>query len=218
MDLSRVADRNPAGRSAGAGPDGRDAGNDDAPAEEGVRDAAVLAPVLTRDGEDHVLFTKRAEHLTDHPGQMSFPGGGREPEDDDLLATALREASEEVGLDPAEAEVVGHLDDIRTVTDYRVRPFVGRVPDREYRSRDEDEVAEVAVLPVAGLVDPDNYESERRDHPHYGEIRLHFFHVGGYTVWGATANMLVQLLEWTTDWTRPPEPDRTVDADADLPG
>ena len=217
MDLSRVAERNPAGRSARSGPDGRNAG-DDAPAEEGVRDAAVLAPVLTRDGEGHVLFTKRTEHLTDHPGQMSFPGGGREPEDDDLLATALREASEEVGLDPAEAEVVGHLDDIRTVTDYRVRPFVGRVPDREYRPRDEDEVAEVAVLPVAGLVDPDNYESERRDHPHYGEIRLHFFRVGGYTVWGATANMLVQLLEWTTDWTRPPEPDRTVDADADLPG
>ncbi|PSP52512.1 coenzyme A pyrophosphatase [Halobacteriales archaeon QH_7_68_42] len=217
MDLSRVAGRNPAGRSARSGPDGRNAG-DDAPAEEGVRDAAVLAPVLTRDGEGHVLFTKRTEHLTDHPGQMSFPGGGREPEDDDLLATALREASEEVGLDPAEAEVVGHLDDIRTVTDYRVRPFVGRVPDREYRPRDEDEVAEVAVLPVAGLVDPDNYESERRDHPHYGEIRLHFFRVGGYTVWGATANMLVQLLEWTTDWTRPPEPDRTVDADADLPG
>jgi len=217
MDLSRVADRNPAGRSAGAGPGDRDAG-DDAPAEEGVRDAAVLAPVLTRDGEGHVLFTKRAEHLTDHPGQMSFPGGGREPEDDDLLATALREASEEVGLDPAKAEVVGHLDDIRTVTDYRVRPFVGRVPDREYRPRDDEEVAEVAVFPVAGLVDPDNYESERRDHPHYGEIRLHFFHVGGYTVWGATANMLVQLLEWTTGWTRPPEPDRTVDADADLPG
>ena len=218
MDLSRVADRNPAGRSARSGPDRRDAGNDDAPAEEGVRDAAVLAPVLTRDGEGHVLFTKRTEHLTDHPGQMSFPGGGREPEDDDLLATALREASEEVGLDPAEAEVAGHLDDIRTVTDYRVRPFVGRVPDREYRPRDDEEVAEVAVFPVAGLVDPDNYESERRDHPHYGEIRLHFFHVGGYTVWGATANMLVQLLEWTTGWTRPPEPDRTVDADADLPG
>ena len=217
MDLSRVADRNPAGRSARSGPDGRDAGNDDAPAEEGVRDAAVLAPVLTRDGEGHVLFTKRTEHLTDHPGQMSFPGGGREPEDDDLLATALREASEEVGLDPAEAEVVGHLEDIRTVTDYRVRPFVGRVPDWEYRPRDEDEVAEVAVLPVAGLVDPDNYESERRDHPHYGDVRLHFFRVDGYTVWGATGRILVQFLELTTDWSPPEEVDRVVDPDADYP-
>jgi len=180
------------------------------------REAAVLAPVLTREGDEHVLFTKRADHLPDHPGQMSFPGGGREPEDADLLATALREADEEVGLRREEADVVGRLDDIRTVTNYQVRPFVGTVADREYVPTDE-EVAEVAVLPVDGLTDPGNYESERRDHPHYGEIRLHFFHVGGYTVWGATANMLVQLLELTTDWEQPPEPDGVVDADADLP-
>jgi|GEM_PF-96277 len=237
MDLSRVTERNrgtPSDGSGGGvgnrdesgngggGESGDRGGNGgtqrgDVSAEDGVRDAAVLAPVIDRAGADHVMFTKRAEHLTDHPGQMSFPGGGREPEDADLLATALREANEEVGLEPAEADVVGHLTDIRTVTNYRVRPFVGRVPDREYVPRDS-EVAEIAILPVSGLVDPANYESERRDHPHYGEIRLHFFHVGGYTVWGATANMLVQLLEWTTDWTRPPEPDRTVDADADLPG
>jgi 8-oxo-dGTP pyrophosphatase MutT (NUDIX family) len=212
MDLSRVVERGPAPESADSGDDPADLS-----AEDGVREAAVLAPVIDCDGADHVLFTERAEHLADHPGQMSFPGGGREPEDGDLLATALREAEEEVGLEHAEAEVVGRLADIRTVTDYRVRPFVGRVPDRAYTPQD-GEVAEVAVLPVAGLVDPDNYESERRDHPHYGEIRLHFFYVDGYTVWGATANMLVQLLEWTTDWTLPPEPDRTVDADADLAG
>jgi 8-oxo-dGTP pyrophosphatase MutT (NUDIX family) len=211
MDLSRVRERDPVGLPAEGS---RAEGSDRLTGEE--REAAVLAPVLTRDGADHVLFTKRAEHLSDHPGQMSFPGGGREPEDTDLLATALREAGEEIGLRAEEARVVGRLDDIRTITDYLVRPFVARVADREYLPSDE-EVAEVAVLPVAGLIDPNNYESERRDHPHYGEIRLHFFHVGGFTVWGATANMLVQLLELTTDWKLPPEPDRTVDADADLP-
>jgi 8-oxo-dGTP pyrophosphatase MutT (NUDIX family) len=212
MDLSRVRERDPVGLPAEGS---RAEGNDRLTGEE--REAAVLAPVVTRDGADHVLFTKRAEHLSDHPGQMSFPGGGREPEDTDLFATALREAGEEVGLRAEEAQIVGRLDDIRTITDYLVRPFVARVADREYVPSDH-EVAEVAVLPVAGLVDADNYESERRDHPHYGEIRLHFFHVGGFTVWGATANMLVQLLELTTDWELPPEPDRTVDADADLPG
>jgi len=212
MDLSRVRDRDPVALS---GTDSRTEGEDRLTGEE--REAAVLAPIVTRDGNDHVLFTKRADHLTDHPGQMSFPGGGREPGDDDLLATALREANEEVGLRPEEVEVVGRLDDIRTITDYLVRPFVTRVDDREYRPSDA-EVAELAVLPVAELVDLENYESERRDHPQYGEIRLHFFHVDGYTVWGATANMLVQLLEPTTDWDLPPEPDRTVDADADLPG
>ncbi|MFC5366844.1 NUDIX hydrolase [Salinirubrum litoreum] len=180
------------------------------------RQAAVIAPVLAREGAPHLLFTKRADHLGEHPGQMSFPGGGREPSDADLTATALREAHEEIGLDPTEAEIVGRLDDIETVTSYSVRPFVARVPDRTY-SPDEREVAEIVVLSVADLTDRANYESERRDHPHYGDIRLHFFHVDGYTVWGATGRMLVQLLELTTDWRMPPEVDRVVDPDADLP-
>ncbi len=180
------------------------------------REAAVIAPILERDGEPSILFTKRADHLSDHPGQMSFPGGGREPEDDGLWATALREANEEIGLDPAEADRVGRLDDIRTVTRYSVRPYVAEIPDREYEPCD-GEVAEIAVLSLSALTDLDNYESERRDHPYYGDIRLHFFYVDGYTVWGATARMLVQLLELATDWVMPPEVDRVVDPDAEYP-
>jgi len=179
------------------------------------RNAAVLAPVAVRDGEPHLVFTKRADHLGEHAGQMSFPGGGREPSDDDLLATALREADEEIGLRSEETDVVGRLDDIRTTTRYAVSPFVARVPDREYVP-DEREVAEIAVLPVSGLVDPDNYESERREHPQYGEAVVHFFRVDGYTVWGATARILVQLLELTTDWRAPEKIDRVLDPDADV--
>ena len=178
--------------------------------------AAVVAPVLSRDGEPYVLFTKRADHLGDHPGQMAFPGGGREPSDDSLEATAKREADEEIGLRPEEVDVVGRLDDITTVTGYAVRPFVARVPDREYEP-DEHEVAEIVPLAVADLTDRANYESERRRHPEYGDVRLHFFHVDGYTVWGATGRMLVQLLELTTDWRVPEDVDRVVDPDADLP-
>jgi 8-oxo-dGTP pyrophosphatase MutT (NUDIX family) len=180
------------------------------------REAAVIAPVVERDEEASLLFTKRADHLSDHPGQMSFPGGGHEPEDGDLWATALREADEEIGLTPPEVERVGRLDDIRTVTRYSVRPYVARIPDREYEPGDE-EVAEIAVLPLAAITDLDNYESERRDHPYYGEIRLHFFYVDGYTVWGATARMLVQFLQLATDWEMPPEVDRVVDPDAEYP-
>ncbi len=180
------------------------------------REAAVVVPVIERANGHYVLFTERADHLPNHAGQMSFPGGGREPEDDGLLDTALREANEEVGLEPAEVDVVGRLDDIRTISRYSVRPFVTRVPDREYRPND-GEVAEVVPLPVAGLIDLDNYESERRDHPHYGDVRLHFFHVDGVTVWGATAEMLAQFLELATHWEMPPEPDRVAGPDDDLP-
>ena len=180
------------------------------------REAAVLAPVIDRQSRPHILFTKRAEHLSDHPGQMSFPGGGREPEDDSLEATAKREGNEEIGLRPDEVSIVGRLDDIRTITRYSVRPFVAEIPDRTYEPYD-GEVAEVAILPVSALVDRENYQSEHREHPHYGEIRLHYFYVDGYTVWGATARMLVQLLELATEWTVPPEPDREVGPDADYP-
>ncbi|WP_396610423.1 NUDIX hydrolase [Haloferax sp. S1W] len=196
MDLARVTQHEPVTVEAG-------------------RRAAVIAPVLMRDDRPHVLFTKRADHLGEHPGQMSFPGGGREPSDVDLRATALREANEEIGLQTDEPSFYGRLDDILTVTDYAVTPFVATVPDREYEP-DQREVAEIAVLSVDDLTDRDNYESELRDHPKYGEIRLHFFHVDGYTVWGATGRMLVQLLELTTDWEVPPEVDRVVDPDADF--
>ena len=184
--------------------------------DDAGQQAAVLAPILVSNGTEHILFTKRADHLGEHPGQMSFPGGSLEPEDADLQATALREADEEIGLEASEAAIFGRIDDIRTVTDYAVRPFVASVPDREYRP-DEREVAEVAILPIADLTDLDNYESERRDHPYYGDIRIHFFHVEGYTVWGATGRMLVQFLELATDWEMPAEVDRVVDPDADFP-
>jgi 8-oxo-dGTP pyrophosphatase MutT (NUDIX family) len=180
------------------------------------QEAAVLVPVISRDTGDHLLFTKRADHLGEHPGQMSFPGGGRERYDSDRLGTALRESHEEIGLKETEAEVIGRLDDIRTTTRYSICPFVARIPDHEYIP-DEREVAEIVILSIDDLIDRSNYESERRDHPHYGDIRLHFFHVDGYTVWGATARILVQFLELVTDWEAPPEPDRVVDPDADLP-
>ncbi len=169
------------------------------PIDDQAYDAAVLAPVIDRDGEDHLLFTKRADHLGEHPGQMSFPGGGAEPEDETILETGLREAREEIRLEEHESELVGRLDDIRTITEYAVTPFVVRVPDREYDAN-EQEVAEIAILPLSGLLDPENYECERRSHPTYGEAVVHYFHVDGYTVWGATGNILVQLLELATDF------------------
>ena len=181
---------------------------------EGERQAAVLAPVITRPDGEHLLFTKRADHLGEHPGQMSFPGGGREPEDEGLEETAKREACEEVGLPPDDVEIVGRLDDIPTISGYAVRPFVAKAPDREYVP-DEREVAEIAILAIEDLTDPGNYRSERRTYPNGENVRVHYFDVDGYTVWGATGRILVQFLEIATDWEMPETPDRVVDPDAE---
>jgi 8-oxo-dGTP pyrophosphatase MutT (NUDIX family) len=180
---------------------------DDITVTDQPRDAGVLIPVIERPEGDFLLFTKRSDELGKHPGQMSFPGGGKEPEDDDIEATAVREAFEEIGLAPEEVDVVGRIDDIRTITEYAVTPVVARIPDRTYRP-DEREVAAVVVVAVDDLLNPENYEVERRDHPEYGEVVVHYFHVDDYTIWGATARILVQFLELTTDWRAPDKMDR----------
>lgn len=178
------------------------------------RDAAVLVPIMDRTDGTHLVFIKRADHLGEHPGQMSFPGGGHEPRDETIQATAIREAGEEIGLRPDEIEFVGRLDDTRTTSRYAITPFVARVPDRRYRP-DEREVSEVVALPLDSLLDPENYEMERREHPLFGEAAIHFFHVGEYTVWGATGRILVQFLQLATDWGPPEEVDHVVDPDAE---
>lgn len=179
------------------------------------RDAAVLVPVIERSSGAHLLFIKRGDHLGEHPGQMGFPGGGKEPSDADIRETAIRESREEIGLQREEIEFVGQLDDTRTTSRYAVTPFVARVPDRVYRP-DRREVSEIAILAVDDLTEPDNYEAERREHPRHGEVLVHFFTVDGYTVWGATGRMLVHFLELVTDWAPPAGVDWVVDPEADV--
>lgn len=179
------------------------------------RESAVIVPIIERE-DPQLLFIKRAEDLANHAGEMSFPGGRRESTDPTLWETALREGNEEIGIDPETARLGGRLDDIRTITRFSVRPFVATLPQAEYRPR-SPEVARVAPLSLSELTDCENYESEQREHPHHGTIRLHYFHVGEYTVWGATARILVQFLQLTTDWEPPSTVDRVVGADADFP-
>ncbi|MFB6133247.1 MAG: CoA pyrophosphatase [Halanaeroarchaeum sp.] len=197
MDLGRVAEHEP-----------RTIDDED-------RDAAVLVPVIQESEGHSLLLIKRADHLGEHPGQMGFPGGGRDPGDADLRETAIREAGEEVGLRPNEISFVGRLDDTRTTSRYAVTPFVGRVPNRTYIP-DGREISEVAILPVEELTDPANYEAGRREHPRFGDVLVHFFRVQGYTVWGATGRILVQFLELATDWTPPSGIECVVDPKADV--
>lgn len=122
------------------------------------RRAAVLVPLMVRAGIVHVLLTQRAAHLSDHAGQISFPGGRVETADADAAATALREAEEEIGLPPSAVQVVGALPEYLTATGYEVTPVVGMVERAVPLTLDESEVTEVFEVPLAFLMDPANHQ------------------------------------------------------------
>lgn len=157
--------------------------------------AAVLVPVILQD-ELHVLLTRRTDHLSDHAGQIAFPGGRQEAHDPDLIATAVRESEEEVGLDHHQIEVIGTLDTYLTITGYAVTPVVALItPPLDLRV-DPHEVAEAFTVPLAHLLDGTNYRYHKRELVRDGVTReLGYWSVpyGDYDIWGATAGML-QLL------------------------
>jgi 8-oxo-dGTP pyrophosphatase MutT (NUDIX family) len=159
-----------------------------------VRASAVLAPLYEHDGETIVILTRRAQTLRTHRGEVSFPGGGAEPGDVDLWATALRESWEEIGLDPSLVTRIGELDHLQTVTSRSyILPFVGVLPGRPDLVADPAEVELVVHVPLRELLTDGVHHEERwglppLDHP------VHFFEVVGDTIWGATAAMLVNLL------------------------
>lgn len=169
-------------------------------------EASVLVPVLERDGGSWVLFTERSPDMPTHAGEMSFPGGSREPADGTPRETALREAREEIGLDPAEAEGIGRLEDVRAPYGGVVRPYVARVPDREF-DPDPREVSEIHRLPASALVDPSTYSSEPVDGTDGEPVTLPFFRVDGVVVWGLTGYLLGRLLERTAGWHPPADHD-----------
>ena len=124
---------------------------------EGNSRAAVVVPLILDGKKEEILFTKRTDWLDEHPGQVSFPGGGYEQKDKILKRTAIREAMEEIGIRAHEMEFIGQLDECKTITKYTITPFVAKIPDREY-SRNKEEVAEIVRCPIEALVEVDNFE------------------------------------------------------------
>lgn len=157
-----------------------------------LRPAAVLVPLLQRDGEWQVVLTRRADGLRQHGGQISFPGGKRDPTDRDACATALRETHEEIGVRPESVEILGQLDDQLTFTRFRITPIVGWLPAPPSWQPDRNEVAEVFELPLALVCDVERYRwsSLHRDGLQIPYARLD---VPGRDVWGATAAVLWDL-------------------------
>ena len=158
-------------------------------AQQTLKDAAVLLLVVNH-AEPTVVFTQRTAHLADHAGQISFPGGRCEPQDGSPERTALREAEEEAGIEPARVEVLGRLPEYRTSTGFCVSPIVGWAePPLEYRP-DPHEVADVFEVPLAFLLDARNHRHESAFYK--GRMRKYWaMPYGDRFIWGATAGMLV---------------------------
>ncbi len=180
-----------------AGPAG-DSGHDkpfphkDGSPRQGITPAGVLVALVNRSDGVHVVLTQRTDHLSDHAGQISFPGGRAEDHDADIIETALREAEEEIGLPRAQVEVLGTLPDYFTVTGYRVTPVVAWVEAPVTYAPDPFEVAEVFEVPLAFFLDAANHQR----HSLMRDGRERFFYAmpyNDYYIWGATAGMLVHL-------------------------
>lgn len=169
------------------------------PAGRALRPAAVLVALSERPaGGLSVLLTKRASGLRHHAGQIALPGGKIDADDADATAAALREAHEEVALDPALVRVIGHMPPHETVTGYDVTPVLGLLgaPFRPVPERGE--VEEAFFVPLAHLANPANYRVERRRW--LGQWRAYYtVPWGPYYIWGATARMLRALAEGLRD-------------------
>lgn len=153
--------------------------------------AAVLVPVVDRPEGLTLLLTLRAAHLHDHAGQVSFPGGRAEP-GETWVQTALREAEEEIGLQPAQVEVLGHLPEYRTVTGFAIFPVVALVAPPLHLHLDAFEVAEAFEPPLSFLLDPANHQ--RHEVLYHEQQRCYWaMPWQDYHIWGATAGIIVSL-------------------------
>ncbi len=165
-------------------------------AEWEARPAAVLIPLFFDSEQWHVLLTERTDQVEDHKGQVSFPGGRVDARDADRVATALREAEEEVGLRREDVAVLGQIDELITVSQYRITPVIGTFPWPYAFTLQKTELSEVFTVPLTWLAEPAHLEVRQRQPIIPGRpIEVYYFHYAGHTIWGVTARIILNLLK-----------------------
>jgi 8-oxo-dGTP pyrophosphatase MutT (NUDIX family) len=176
------------------------------PAPGDKKAAAVLVPLMHRDGALEVLYTRRSDRLASHPGQVAFPGGRFDRRDSDLLAAALRETHEEIGIEPHQVRVLGTFPGRRTnATDIAVTPFVGVIEgDHELRP-DPKEVAEIFSVPLAALSDP-RYRGSYRWQRNGSTSDFPAILYAGQVIWGLTFSLTLTFLQLLNGKVRLPHP------------
>ena len=163
--------------------------------------AGVMLLVYRKDGEYCILLQKRSSRVVNHKGEISFPGGKHDPEDESMLATAIRETHEEMGIDPQDIRVFGALDHTATTTGYLTYPFAGTIPYPYDFDPSEQEVAEVLEVPVSSLMDSANRRGEMR--VVNGDLQCApAFAYDGHIIFGATARILDRFIEMLQSSTR----------------
>ncbi len=161
----------------------------------GFKEAAVLVPIQQRGDGAHLVLTQRTETLNSHRGQVAFPGGKIEPRDAGAEAAALRESHEEIGLLPEDVRVLGQLDQVTAASDYLVTPFVGVLPyPYEFRLNPR-ETAALFSVPLDALIAEGCFRAEPRRFPPERRDPIYHFYYQGWDIWGATARIILQLLE-----------------------
>lgn len=156
-------------------------------------ESAVLMALLEREGRFHLLLTRRALHLRKHRGEMSFPGGRRDPEDASTLASALREAQEEVSISPQDLTLMGHFADVPTITGFRIDAYLAELHEERVLKPNPDEIAYTRLIALQDFVAPGAHHVVMKQHAGMA-YPIHVYAVDEQPVWGATAFMIYELL------------------------